>query len=75
MISSYRLLTDIDAAVNTLGRLIPIRLPRRDVEPIAPAAVAVFDSEGIAMQDQCYSMKWDTVPGHGLPGGEAQPTH
>jgi hypothetical protein len=32
-----RLLTDVDAAVNAVGRLIPVDLARRDLEPLALA--------------------------------------
>jgi hypothetical protein len=66
-----RLLADIDSAVNPFGRLIPIRLPRRDLESMALATIAVLDCEGIAAQDNRYPMKWIAVPGHRLAGCEA----
>jgi hypothetical protein len=69
-----RLVAHIDASVETVRRLVPTRLPRTDLEPIALAAITVFDGESVAPQDHGYPMKWVTVPVHGLPGREAQPT-
>jgi hypothetical protein len=43
-----RLLTHIDAAVNPVRRLIPVRLPSRDVKAVALATIALFDGECIA---------------------------
>lgn len=69
-----RLLADIHTAVNTVGRLIPIRLPRHDLEPMVFTTFAVLDGKSIAAHDHCYAMKWVTVPAHCLAGCEAQPT-
>lgn len=68
------LLADVDTSVNSIRRLVPARLPRTDLEPIALAAIAVFDRKSVTPQDHGYPMKWVTVPAHGLPGREAQPT-
>lgn len=38
------LLTDIDTAVDALGRLIPINLPRRDRDVLALTPIAVFEA-------------------------------
>ena len=68
------LLADVDTAVKTVGRLVPTRLPRTDLEPFA-LAVAVFNPEGTAPQDHGYPMKRVAVPVHGLAGGETQATN
>ena len=68
-----RLLADIDTSVNLVRGLIPICLPRRDLEPMALTAIAVFDGEGIAPQDHRHPMKWVAMPVHGFAGCEAHP--
>ena len=44
------LFTDIDTAVKALGRLVPIDLPRRNLDALALTPIAIFDGEGIAVQ-------------------------
>jgi hypothetical protein len=42
------MLTHVDPSVETVGRLVPTRLPWTDFEPLGLTAVAVFDRKGIA---------------------------
>ena len=69
------LLADVDTSVNSIRRLVPTRLPRTDLEPIALAAITVFDRKSVTPQDHGYPMKRVAVPVHGLAGGETQATN
>ncbi len=60
------LFTDIDTAVKALGRLVPIDLPRSNLDPLALTPIAIFDGEGIAVQDHRDPMIWITMPGQRL---------
>ncbi len=63
-----RLLTNIDGAVNSVSRLVPVNLPRRDAQAMALTPIGVFDGEGIAGQDHSDSMKWVSMPGQCFTG-------
>ncbi len=55
----------IDTAVNPVGRLVPINLPRAQLEAKAPP-ITIFDGNGITAEDHGHSMKWVTMPWHNL---------
>ena len=68
-------IADVDAAVNSVGRLVPVRLPGCDLESSALTAIPVFDRESLALQDDGHPMEWVAVPGHCLARREAQPAN
>jgi hypothetical protein len=63
-----RSFTDIDATMDLFGGLIPIHLPGRDLEALNLTHIAIFESEGLSMQNDSNTVKRVTVPGHGLAG-------
>src|SRR6185503_7311958 len=64
--------TDVDAAVNPVGWLIPIYLTRSDREALTLAPVAVFNGKCIPAQHDSYSMKRVAMPGHSLTKREIE---
>ena len=67
-------LTDVHAAMNPVGRLIPIRLSWPDRESIAFSGVAILDLEGISRQHNRHPMERIGMPGHRLARCEAHST-
>jgi hypothetical protein len=68
-------LADVDTPMHAVARLIPIHLTRRDLEPLAIAAIAELDSQGVATHYHCYAMERVPVPLHCLAWGQAQSAH
>lgn len=52
-----RLLADVHAAMNAVGRLVPVNLARPELDPLGGATIAVFNGEGVATQNHSYPMK------------------
>jgi hypothetical protein len=58
--------TDVDAAMHTVARLIPIYLARCDPKFLAIATIAELYCQSVAMQHYRYAMKRVSVPRHRL---------
>src|SRR5262249_30421269 len=66
------LLADVDAAMQAIGRRVPIDLPGHDRVTLR-RAVPVLDRQGITRHNHRDPMKGIAVPGSRLTGSEAQP--
>jgi hypothetical protein len=66
---------DVDRAMNSIGRFIPIDLARRRREVPTGAPITVFDHECGASEYDCDPVKGIPVPGSGLAGRKVLPPH
>ena len=70
-----RYLAYVHTAMNAIGGLIPVNLPRRELQAMCRSPVTILDREGIARKHHGHAMEGIAMPARGLAGRELQPSN